>query len=359
MMIRQRLSLPLTRRFVTLLTAAAVTTASMWSANAFVIPAFSNPSISSTTSSHRNDCSHLILSRRHLSADASEQVSSTSNTDSTTSDDDLGLTPELKRVTDAFAAIGDEQVRYKQLLYMAKTTPAANSLPEASKIPSNKVPGCLSTVYVDGKAEFDAESNDYLIQYKGDSDGLLTKGLVALLVRCLSGNTAEAIQKVDPKFIKAAKIEQSLTPGRNNGFLNMLKTMKDKARQLDAEARSKGTAGSPGSNNEEAPTGSADTEVTGGPKYKAMVNALQVLKPTSLTLVNNSHQHAGHAGNDAKDGESHFELSLVAEAFDGLSLVKRHQLVYMVLGEIMPQIHALQIQALTPAEAEERGLSSL
>lgn len=49
---------------------------------------------------------------------------------------------------------------------------------------------------------------------------------------------------------------------------------------------------------------------------------------------------------------------MVADAFDGLSLVKRHQLVYMVLGEIMPQMHALQIQAMTPAEAEEQGLGS-
>ena len=96
---------------------------------------------------------------------------------------DLGMTPELKRVTDAFAAIEQEQVRYKQLLYMAQTTKEANSLPESSKIPENKVPGCLSTVYVDGTAELDAESGEYLINFLGDSDGLMTKGLVALLVR--------------------------------------------------------------------------------------------------------------------------------------------------------------------------------
>ena len=92
-----------------------------------------------------------------------------------------------------------------------------------------------------------------------------------------------------------------------------------------------------------------------GPKYKAMVNALQVLKPTTLQLVDNSHQHAGHAGNDM-DGESHFELTIIADAFEGLNLVKRHQLIYMVLGDMMQQIHALQIQSLTPAEAEQRGL---
>jgi hypothetical protein len=96
---------------------------------------------------------------------------------------DLGLTPELKRVTEAFAAIGDEQVRYKQLLYMAQNTKEANSFPEASKIPQNKVPGCLSTVYVDGTAVYNESLGDYVINFVGDSDGLLTKGLVALLVR--------------------------------------------------------------------------------------------------------------------------------------------------------------------------------
>ena len=96
---------------------------------------------------------------------------------------DLGLTPELKRVTEAFGAIQDEQVRYKQLLYMAQNTKEANNFPESSKIPENKVPGCLSTVYVDGTAQYNKDIDNYVINFVGDSDGLLTKGLVALLVR--------------------------------------------------------------------------------------------------------------------------------------------------------------------------------
>ena len=96
---------------------------------------------------------------------------------------DLGLTPELERVTNAFASIPDEQLRYKQLLYMAQNTKEANNMPESSKTSENKVPGCLSTVYVDGVAEFNDEAGDYVINFIGDSDGLLTRGLVALLVR--------------------------------------------------------------------------------------------------------------------------------------------------------------------------------
>lgn len=109
---------------------------------------------------------------------ARQQMSSTEE-----SEVDVGYTPELKKVTDAFARITDEQLRYKQLLYMAQNTKEVNNMPESLKVPENKVPGCLSTVYVDGTARLDEETGDYLIDFIGDSDGLLTRGLVALLIR--------------------------------------------------------------------------------------------------------------------------------------------------------------------------------
>lgn len=269
---------------------------------------------------------------------------------------DLGMTPELKRVTDAFAAIEQEQVRYKQLLYMAQTTKEANNLPESSKIPENKVPGCLSTVFIDGTAKYDEKIGDYVINYLGDSDGLMTKGLVALLVRCLSGNTAKAIQKVDPEFIKAARIDQSLTPGRNNGFLNMLQTMKTKALEIDEAARNGTTSASESEENDESPSGDGtvddDDVVHGeGPKFTAIVEALHALKPESLTVTDNSQLNGAAEGE-----ETHFELSIVASAFEGLNVIKRQQLVFMMLGDVMPQIEGLQIASMfTPEEAEKQS----
>lgn len=268
-----------------------------------------------------------------VSSTAEEQVSA----DSDGSDGgSLGLTPELQRLTDAFEAIGDDKLRYKQLLYMANQLQAMD---ESKKIPENQVPGCLSTVHVDATVDGDEK-----IVFVGDSDGLLTKGLVALLVRGLSGNSAEAIQKVDPSFIQKAGIAASLTPGRNNGFLNMLAVMKKRATEVES-----GNTAAESADQAESGKSSSEVASTGRPMYDAIVANLQKLQPVALELTDNSQQHAGHT--EAPGGESHFDLAIVSEAFDGLNLVKRHQLVYMMLGEVMPKIHALQIRAQTPEEA--------
>lgn len=253
--------------------------------------------------------------------------------------DSLGLTPELAKITDAFEAIGDDKLRYKQLLFMANQLQPMDA---AAMTPENKVPGCLSTVYVDGKLQVN-EAGDNVVVFTGDSDGLLTKGLVALLVRGLSGNSVEAIQKVDPAFVKKAGISTSLTPGRNNGFLNMLATMKKKAAQLEASNASPSSTDL--DNSSAAPSDR--------PVYDEMMKALEKLKPTSLSLTDVSYKHEGHAGaNGIEGGESHFDLEIVSPAFEGLNLVKRHQMVYMILGDVVPKIHALAIKANTPDEVK-------
>jgi BolA protein len=67
----------------------------------------------------------------------------------------------------------------------------------------------------------------------------------------------------------------------------------------------------------------------------------------SLEIEDQSHLHAGHAG--AKDGKGHFRVMLVADEFAGLSPIKRHQLVYAAVGDMMnTDIHALIIDAQPP-----------
>lgn len=327
---------------------------------------FTNHGVASAWSSPHARVRHPR--RPAVSASGASSSSGTSTALSSTSLDEididaLRLTPELEMMTNAFGSIPDEKTRHKQLLYMASKLPPVD---DAIRIPENKVPGCLSTVHVDCALESkEGEGGDLVVNYVGDSDGLLTKGLLALLIRGMSGCTAEQINAVDPKFIQAAKISQTLTPGRNNGFLNMLAVMKKKA----TEAVEKDLNGASTTNEaavEESIDGDDDaipTEnddivtsfdpVDGKPMYNAILSTLiTVLKPSSIVLTDNSSQHAGDAGAKGweESGESHFSLEIVAEAFEGLNLIKRQQLIYMLLGEVMPKIHALEIKANSPSE---------
>jgi BolA family transcriptional regulator, general stress-responsive regulator len=73
------------------------------------------------------------------------------------------------------------------------------------------------------------------------------------------------------------------------------------------------------------------------------------LEPAELEVVDDSHLHAGHAG--AADGRGHFSVRIVAERFTGLTVVRRHRLVYEAVGDLMTtDIHALSIRALAPGE---------
>jgi hypothetical protein len=79
--------------------------------------------------------------------------------------------------------------------------------------------GCVSQVWVV------PELRDGRMFWTADSDAQLTKGLAALLVKGLSGSTPQEIVKVEADFIERLGLKQSLTPSRNNGFLNMFRLM--------------------------------------------------------------------------------------------------------------------------------------
>ena len=76
----------------------------------------------------------------------------------------------------------------------------------------------------------------------------------------------------------------------------------------------------------------------------------EALAPTRLQVVDDSASHAGHAGHDGR-GESHFNLVIVSDAFEGLSRIERQRRVYEVLKEEMAdRVHALSVRTMTPAE---------
>ena len=75
---------------------------------------------------------------------------------------------------------------------------------------------------------------------------------------------------------------------------------------------------------------------------------LAALHPVSVDIEDDSHRHAGHAG--AKEG-GHYNLTIIATAFNGKNTVARHRLIYDAAGDLMRgKIHALSIRALTPDE---------
>ncbi len=70
--------------------------------------------------------------------------------------------------------------------------------------------------------------------------------------------------------------------------------------------------------------------------------------PSKLDIIDESHLHAGHAGND---GAGHFNVKLVSEKFNGQTLINRHRMVYAALDKLMKtEIHALSIDAISPEE---------
>ena len=84
---------------------------------------------------------------------------------------------------------------------------------------------------------------------------------------------------------------------------------------------------------------------------QAMRERLAALAPVALDLRDESAQHAGHAG-ARPSGGSHWQLTIVSEAFRGHSAVARHRMVYEALGDLMKRdIHALKIEASAPEQS--------
>jgi BolA protein len=88
--------------------------------------------------------------------------------------------------------------------------------------------------------------------------------------------------------------------------------------------------------------------MTPHPVENAIRSRLSALEPVRIDLRDESAQHAGHAG-ARPSGGSHWQLTIVSDAFRGKSAVARHRMVYEALGDLMKRdIHALKIEALAP-----------
>ena len=132
----------------------------------------------------------------------------------------------LDRMVERLGGTADPKRRYEYVLWLAKKL---DPLPQDQQTDDIKVRGCVSQVFVRG------DLSNGVMHWKGDSDALITKGLLALLIQGLNGLTPREVQAIDPAFIAATGLQASLTPSRANGFLNILITMNNQARTLEAE----------------------------------------------------------------------------------------------------------------------------
>ena len=94
-----------------------------------------------------------------------------------------------------------------------------DAFPQEDKTDQNLIDGCQSKVW------FTAEMQDGKVIYKGDSDAILVKGIVALLIRVLSGHTPEEIVNTQLYFIDEIQLREHLSPTRSNGLNAMLRRM--------------------------------------------------------------------------------------------------------------------------------------
>ena len=117
----------------------------------------------------------------------------------------------------------DPKRRYEYVLWLAKKLPPA---PREIHCDANRVKGCVSQVFVE------PQLSEGLLQWQGDADAQITKGLLALLIQGLSGLSPSQVLAVDPAFMAETGLQASLTPSRANGFLNILRHMQAQAAAL-------------------------------------------------------------------------------------------------------------------------------
>lgn len=129
----------------------------------------------------------------------------------------MTLQQRQSEIVSQFSGIENWEDRYKKLIELGKSLP---DLPEQKKTEDSKVKGCQSQVWMHARLDGDQ------VVFEADSDALLVRGLVALLLRVYSGATPDEILSTPPDFVREIGLESKLSPSRANGLFSMIKQMK-------------------------------------------------------------------------------------------------------------------------------------
>lgn len=120
-------------------------------------------------------------------------------------------------VVDTFSMYDEWLDKYEYLIDLGKNLEA---YPEECKTEDKLIKGCQSRVWLDYKVQ------DGMIYFKADSDAIITKGIISLLISVYSGRTPEEIASSDFGFIEKIGLKENLSPTRANGLASMIATIK-------------------------------------------------------------------------------------------------------------------------------------
>lgn len=120
-------------------------------------------------------------------------------------------------IIDEFSLFDDWMDKYEHIIGLGKELPL---IEENLKTDDLLIKGCQSRVWLHAKME------DGKVIYTADSDAIITKGIISLLIRALSGQTPDTIINTDLSFIDQIGLKEHLSPTRSNGLVSMVKQMK-------------------------------------------------------------------------------------------------------------------------------------
>lgn len=123
-------------------------------------------------------------------------------------------------IIEEFSGLDDWMDRYSYIIELGNTLPP---FPESEKKPENLIEGCQSRVWITASRE------DGVLDFAADSDAMIVKGIVALLLRVLSGHTPDEILNADLYFIDRIGLKEHLSPTRSNGLVSMVKQIRNYA----------------------------------------------------------------------------------------------------------------------------------
>jgi cysteine desulfuration protein SufE len=138
----------------------------------------------------------------------------------------------IENIRSDFALLDDWEDRYRYLIELGR---ALAPLPESQRTDANKVRGCASQVWLASATSRNGTDALPVLQFQGDSDAHIVRGLIAVLFALFDGKTAEDILRMDaPAVFAELGLKEHLTPQRSNGFFSMVERIRNDARALAA-----------------------------------------------------------------------------------------------------------------------------